>query len=140
MECNHERWIVSAAAQFGNGLCLDCKKEIPLWMLLENMRSRLQSLIDINGTTESKFVELYIAERQKRMQLEQIVQNAIATEARIMPMIEFMRGQIAESRMRKTDDADYVTISEICKKWEAHIGDLPEPAPEIPPADAGSPS
>ena len=45
--CKHEYWHLSGNELAGKGTCDDCQQEVPLYVLFENMRKRLQSQIDI---------------------------------------------------------------------------------------------
>ena len=43
--CNHKNWQVTLDCKIGNGYCLDCKKEVNLSVLFNNLKERMEMII-----------------------------------------------------------------------------------------------
>lgn len=44
-ECKHENWEVQGANEVGNGYCFDCKREVSLAVLFNNLRLKMEEAI-----------------------------------------------------------------------------------------------
>lgn len=125
-KCEHNRWEIVPDSDVGSARCSDCGETPPMWMLFENLRKKLVSLVEQYGTVEDKFVNLYMQERAKRMQLEQIMQQAIEFERRANPVIEAVKLHFYTN----------APLENLKAAWIGSFGEIPPPPPsDAPPAD-----
>lgn len=49
--CPHDHWTVNGYNHIGCGSCQDCKKEIPLALLFDGLRKRMEAALENRGST-----------------------------------------------------------------------------------------
>jgi len=43
--CDHKNWQLTLDCMVGNGYCLDCKREVLLTVLFNNLKERMEAII-----------------------------------------------------------------------------------------------